>query len=176
MIVMRRSSPVTDEEALLAAVAAAPLDDAPRLVYADWLQEQGADEEAEYVRAVVALSHPPEDRALVGRCVELAETLDADWRQAVGARFEVVVEGPASLVLFAYLFQVVLGLALDQPFDRWQHGQPVRVRGSLTREDAEVFLGKYQGRLTEITDQHEPPLKLVIRPANDDSTGSFLDS
>ncbi|MDY3558247.1 TIGR02996 domain-containing protein [Gemmata sp. JC673] len=32
-----------DEAALLAAIIAAPADDTPRLVYADWLQEQAAD-------------------------------------------------------------------------------------------------------------------------------------
>ncbi|QEG26448.1 hypothetical protein GobsT_11870 [Gemmata obscuriglobus] len=31
-----------EEAALLAAIIAAPADDTPRLVYADWLQEQAA--------------------------------------------------------------------------------------------------------------------------------------
>ncbi len=35
------STPDTDEAALLAAVLARPLDDLPRLVYADWLEETG---------------------------------------------------------------------------------------------------------------------------------------
>ena len=32
---------LTDEDALLAAITAAPKDDLPRLVYADWLDEHG---------------------------------------------------------------------------------------------------------------------------------------
>jgi uncharacterized protein (TIGR02996 family) len=32
---------MTDRDALIAAIAAAPADDLPRLVYADWLDENG---------------------------------------------------------------------------------------------------------------------------------------
>jgi uncharacterized protein (TIGR02996 family) len=41
---------VTDEEALLRAVIADPDDDAPRLIYADWLDEHGQGERAEFIR------------------------------------------------------------------------------------------------------------------------------
>jgi uncharacterized protein (TIGR02996 family) len=41
---------MTDEPALLAAVRTHPDDDTPRLVYADWLQESGAAERAEFIR------------------------------------------------------------------------------------------------------------------------------
>ncbi|MBX9623278.1 MAG: TIGR02996 domain-containing protein [Gemmataceae bacterium] len=43
---------MTDEDALLTAIAAAPADDTPRLVYADWLEDRG-DPRAEYVRLEV---------------------------------------------------------------------------------------------------------------------------
>jgi uncharacterized protein (TIGR02996 family) len=41
---------MTDATALLAAIRAAPEDDAPRLVYADWLEEHGQPEKAELIR------------------------------------------------------------------------------------------------------------------------------
>jgi uncharacterized protein (TIGR02996 family) len=41
---------ITDERALLRAVLAAPADDLPRLVLADWLEEHGQPERAEFVR------------------------------------------------------------------------------------------------------------------------------
>ena len=41
---------MTDHDALLAAILAAPEDDAPRLVYADWLDENGRDGEARVFR------------------------------------------------------------------------------------------------------------------------------
>jgi uncharacterized protein (TIGR02996 family) len=45
---MPRPSP--DEAALLKAVCRAPADDLPRLVYADWLEEHGREERAEFIR------------------------------------------------------------------------------------------------------------------------------
>jgi uncharacterized protein (TIGR02996 family) len=42
---------MSDEDALLAAITAHPDDDTPRLVYADWLQEHGHPERAEFIRA-----------------------------------------------------------------------------------------------------------------------------
>ena len=40
----------SDGEALLRAVCAHPADDTPRLVYADWLEENGRPERAEFIR------------------------------------------------------------------------------------------------------------------------------
>jgi uncharacterized protein (TIGR02996 family) len=45
---------MSDREALLRAILEAPDDDAPRLVYADWLQESGWDWEAIHLRYAVA--------------------------------------------------------------------------------------------------------------------------
>ncbi|MCE9561249.1 MAG: TIGR02996 domain-containing protein [Planctomycetes bacterium] len=41
---------MSDEDALLAAIIATPDEDTPRLVYADWLQENGQAERAEFIR------------------------------------------------------------------------------------------------------------------------------
>src|SRR5687768_12418256 len=41
---------MSDEKALLAAIWDHPHEDTPRLVYADWLQEHGHPERAEFVR------------------------------------------------------------------------------------------------------------------------------
>ena len=48
---------MTDGEALLAAILANPEEDAPRLVYADWLQENGEAERAEFIRKAIAYPH-----------------------------------------------------------------------------------------------------------------------
>lgn len=45
---------MTDRDALLAAVIAAPDDDAPRLILADWYEENGEPERAEFVGAQIA--------------------------------------------------------------------------------------------------------------------------
>jgi uncharacterized protein (TIGR02996 family) len=41
---------MTDRDALYRAILAHPEDDTPRLVYADWLEENGRSEEAEIIR------------------------------------------------------------------------------------------------------------------------------
>jgi uncharacterized protein (TIGR02996 family) len=48
---------VTTGDALYEAILAAPADDLPRLVYADWLEEHGDAERAEFIRAQIAGNH-----------------------------------------------------------------------------------------------------------------------
>jgi len=45
-----------DQRSLLTAILAYPEDDTPRLIYADWLEENGEGERAAFIRAKVALS------------------------------------------------------------------------------------------------------------------------
>jgi uncharacterized protein (TIGR02996 family) len=46
---------MSDRDALLAAIQAAPDDDAPRLIYADWLEEHGDPDRAEFIRVQIEL-------------------------------------------------------------------------------------------------------------------------
>lgn len=46
----------TDSDALLAAIRESPQDDAPRLIYADWLDENGQAERAEFLRVQCELA------------------------------------------------------------------------------------------------------------------------
>ncbi len=48
----------THEAAFMAEILASPTDDAPRLLLADWMDENGQPERAEFVRVQVALSRP----------------------------------------------------------------------------------------------------------------------
>lgn len=69
--------------ALLAACRARPADDLPRLVLADWLDENGQPERAEFVRIQVEVSHPTADvariRALKKREAELLAEHESEW-------------------------------------------------------------------------------------------------
>lgn len=47
---------MTDRDALLAAILAQPKEDTPRLVYADWLEENGQPERAEFIRLQIELA------------------------------------------------------------------------------------------------------------------------
>jgi uncharacterized protein (TIGR02996 family) len=64
-----------EEDALIAAVCAEPDDDAPRLVYADWLEEHDQPLLAEFIRVEVRIEQLPLDdpgrRPLVWRAREL---------------------------------------------------------------------------------------------------------
>ena len=52
-----------DDQAFLRAICETPDDDAPRLVYADWLEEHGRPERAEFIRVQIELAKPAVGRA-----------------------------------------------------------------------------------------------------------------
>src|SRR5579883_2623623 len=72
-----------DAEAFLAAILADPDADGPRLVYADWLDEHGDPDRAEFIRVQIALARMAEDdgrrAALVARERELIGALRDRW-------------------------------------------------------------------------------------------------
>jgi uncharacterized protein (TIGR02996 family) len=82
-----RDKPPTDlREALLQAVLAEPEEEAPRLIYADWLEEQGRPEDAdraEFIRVQIELAHATEQTArtkqLLKREKELWNAHKAQW-------------------------------------------------------------------------------------------------
>src|SRR5262249_54775998 len=73
------------DEAFLNDICAHPDDDAPRLIYADWLDEQGRSERAEFIRVQCALVARPEDGALRRRERELLDEHGNAWRQEAPA-------------------------------------------------------------------------------------------
>src|SRR4051794_26050786 len=74
---------MTTEAGLLHAIVADPADDAPRLVFADWLDDSGQDERAEFIRGQLRLAREAEDslprRKLARRVRELLEAYGAIW-------------------------------------------------------------------------------------------------
>lgn len=79
------------DASFLAAIAAHPRDHLPKLVYADWLDEQG-DPRAEYLRLQYAMTQAaPTSEEWWGfhlRRTELEAELDGPWRDAVSVGFE----------------------------------------------------------------------------------------
>jgi len=71
------------EDAFLRAILASPQDDAPRLIYADWLEERG-DPRAEYIRLLCALDGLAGDDARAMQMRErlraLEGSIDLSWR------------------------------------------------------------------------------------------------
>ena len=75
-------------EKLLRAVIAAPDDDGPRLVYADWFDEQGQPERAEFIRVQCYLDRLPGDETrrkdLQTREAELLGRFGWAWAEEFG--------------------------------------------------------------------------------------------
>ena len=65
------------DDPLLRAIIQDPDDDAPRLVYADWLDEHGESARAAFIRAQVKLARMPEDDPERVALVQIERTL---WR------------------------------------------------------------------------------------------------
>src|SRR5689334_8020900 len=73
---------MTTEQAFLAEICANPDDDAPRLVYADWLDEHGDAERAEFIRLQCQLARTPRHprlQELRRREKQLLAEHEADW-------------------------------------------------------------------------------------------------
>lgn len=68
----------THDDAFLADVIAHPRDDAPRLVYADWLEDNGRAERAEFIRVQCELARM--DREAVGPGGTVSRS--SPWRQS----------------------------------------------------------------------------------------------
>ncbi|MDB4955196.1 MAG: hypothetical protein JWO36_2765 [Myxococcales bacterium] len=77
--------PAATEVALLDAIFEAPEEDAPRLVYADWLQQR-SDVRGEFIALQVARAHGPAKRGARQREQALLEEHGDAWRNALRAR------------------------------------------------------------------------------------------
>src|SRR5579884_3454044 len=82
----RRSSgksPQAQGRAFIQAIQETPEDDAPRLIYADWLEDHGDADRAEFIRIQCRLAHLAEDDpdrpVLQHREAELLNRNRASW-------------------------------------------------------------------------------------------------
>ncbi|MEO2088149.1 MAG: TIGR02996 domain-containing protein [Gemmataceae bacterium] len=93
---------MSDREAFVAAVAASPEDDLPRLVFADWLDENGDPERAEFVRVQCELAKPAvwQDTdfrdPLLARMRELLDAHRTRWMAPVAAALGFTGDDPPS--------------------------------------------------------------------------------
>jgi uncharacterized protein (TIGR02996 family) len=71
---------MSERDDLYQAILAAPEDDAPRLIYADWLDEHGDPARAEFIRAQIAAAAVPEETSRWREPTEQADRLLRDHR------------------------------------------------------------------------------------------------
>jgi uncharacterized protein (TIGR02996 family) len=86
-----------NEQAFRNALTANPADDVCRLAYSDWLEERGDIGKATYLRLIVRAVEQITNGEELGPTREglwpLISTLEEDWLNAVGRRFDVRLEG-----------------------------------------------------------------------------------
>src|SRR5690242_5801815 len=84
---------MSEGDSLYQAILANPDDDAPRLVYADWLDEHGQPERAEFIRVQCAMARIPPHTARWRPLHERSVRLEREWRvQWTGPAQELVLE------------------------------------------------------------------------------------
>ncbi len=90
---------MSQDNPFLETILANPDDDTPRLVYADWLEEHGETERAEFLRLECQLARLPKTATefvrLHQRMWILRRKLDESWGVEVGVR--TILDMPASL-------------------------------------------------------------------------------
>ncbi len=82
-----RPAPQSDDDAFIAEILASPNDDTPRLIYADWLEDQG-DHRAEYLRLECEIAGLRKSDSLFielqPRMEALRKNIDVRWLTALG--------------------------------------------------------------------------------------------
>lgn len=82
---------MTHVEAFIRAVREAPSDDAPRLIYADWLEEQGQADRAEFIRVQCQIARAPDaGPELLVLAARAENLLRAHWNEWVGPLHAIV--------------------------------------------------------------------------------------
>ena len=87
---------MTQEEAFIQAIREAPADDAPRLIYADWLEEHGQADRAEFIRIQCRLARRSDSDANLVAALAVALRSRADglmrihWNEWVGPLRDIV--------------------------------------------------------------------------------------
>ena len=79
---------MSERAAFISAILTTPNDDTPRLVFADWLEENGAPERAEFVRVQIEAAKLPGNKrdksTPAKRAAVLLKKHEKKWREAVG--------------------------------------------------------------------------------------------
>jgi uncharacterized protein (TIGR02996 family) len=122
---------MNDREILLRAICAAPDDDAPRLAYADWLEENGDSRQAEFIRVQIALARMHSDEPNRTALMEREQVL---WRELKKWRYILGDWLNFSPINFHRGFNMYwVGTARDllQTDTFWRFGPVTRVRFSV---------------------------------------------
>jgi uncharacterized protein (TIGR02996 family) len=132
------------EQKLLDAVLADPGDDAPRLVYADWLDEHDQPERAEFIRLQIELARQPRPKRqeqLRFREKELLDLYKERWAEPV-AEFKTIYKAYHSRTLYVFRRGFVEGILTD-PDTFIEQGEEMLGRAPI-REIRFAEVGDYE--------------------------------
>lgn len=79
--------PMTPDAPFIRAILEAPDDDGPRLIYADWLDEHGRHDRAEFIRLQVEAARLPacqQAESMLKRAEQLLDGQDVSWCPTLG--------------------------------------------------------------------------------------------
>jgi uncharacterized protein (TIGR02996 family) len=134
---------MTHDEAFLQDILAHPEDDTPRLIYADWLEEQD-DPRGRYLRGEVELARLDfQDEACAALEAELQglrSDIDAGWLKAAAKRWNVFLHG-YDLTYKIFLIKglrELTGCGLKEAKDLSEARLPVKILGNVPRNEAEL--------------------------------------
>src|SRR5262245_26513824 len=141
---------MTDADALLEAIRSDPDADAPRLVYADWLQEHGEADRAEFIRTQVELARLPPDYP---------------QRPVLEARERELLTAPAFVRSFNLLEEVWPG---------WRDASVQFFRRGFV-DGLWIYLSVLVGRAAELFDTFPLLQRVVVRPWEQEASAHFAD-
>lgn len=102
--------PYNPESPFLDAIYADPVDDAPRLIYADWLRENGEDEIADYVMLWVRLRNESRTNTHITQLYRTFKELTMSlMHQGAESRFPVALFQPAEISISRSTISLSLG-------------------------------------------------------------------
>jgi uncharacterized protein (TIGR02996 family) len=158
---------MSDDAAFLATIQASPDDDAPRLVYADWLEERNDVAKSEYLRLVHSLTilpdEAPERPRLVKRLIKVAGQIDETWRGTAGRRFDVVMEGFLGGAMFVFMKAVhwLTGARTIGAMEPNDVAHTITLRRGVRREEAETYASEMDSQRFSKKRETKTPYRIV---------------
>lgn len=158
-----------DEASFMDAIIASPRDDAPRLIFADWLEENGQNDRADFIRVQCDLAAIPPFNGvrIVGQYTEEPVTVERDEFGQV-LRQKMVVSGEVPMIdLVKHHRQEIGQLGSMQAF--WLRFGRFEGRAVVENHDGEANRYRMVPARFLLLPWHEDGKILYYRPHNDRS-------
>ncbi len=151
---------MAEPDTFIAAICSSPADDVPRLAYADWCEERGESDRANFIRKQIRLARLPqgvaETRELYQQCADLLRAHAPAWVEPICKPFEQLTNWQPKRIS-----NVGLGLTLGYPISAIEF-----VRGFIEQMTFSPRSGADYAPLGAIC-QRQPITRLALRSPAD---------